>query len=250
MGSCASSSIGTSATYAGTGVGAYDGVFHDNGEAEDLHYVTNDALIFAGNLAVQEAGSANTQYYWNIYNLLGDPELDFYRALPTQLLASHDAEATVGTSYLEVTVTEQDGATAVPGARVAIWHASAEGLYSGYAPNSFQSVETRGRNYCRGVQIADASGRVTFDTVFPGWYVVRTPHIHVKVLIQGTPVLTTQLYFDEPINSEVFDLVEPYTRRGNRPVRNQNDGLFDPRLVVATTAHPGAFSSDFTICVR
>lgn len=137
----------------------------------------------------------------------------------------------------------------VPSACVAVWHATADGIYSGYAPNGFQSEETRGRNYCRGVQFTDAAGRCTFDTVYPGWYVVRTTHIHVKVFVNQVDVLTTQLYFDEPINNEIFDLVEPYARRGNRPVRNANDGSFDPRLVVTTTRHPGAYLSTYTLCI-
>ncbi len=137
----------------------------------------------------------------------------------------------------------------VQGAHVAIWHATAGGIYSGYAPNSFQSEQTRGRNYCRGVQLTDASGDVTFDTVFPGWYVVRTTHIHAKVVINGAEILTTQLYFDEPVNDEVFSLIQPYARRGNRPVRNNNDGGFDTRLVFSTTAHPGAYTASYTICI-
>ena len=35
---------GTAWPYESTGIGAYDGVFHDHGEAEHLWYVTNDAL--------------------------------------------------------------------------------------------------------------------------------------------------------------------------------------------------------------
>jgi subtilisin-like proprotein convertase family protein len=75
-------SITANPTYAGTGLGAYDGLFHDHGEAEDLWYVTNDAIIFAGNLAVMEAGSSRITYYWNIYNLLGDPSLSTYLGVP------------------------------------------------------------------------------------------------------------------------------------------------------------------------
>ena len=40
-----------------TEIGAYDGLFHDHGEAMTQWYVTNDALIYNGNLAVTEAGS-------------------------------------------------------------------------------------------------------------------------------------------------------------------------------------------------
>ena len=82
-------SIIANPTYEGSGLGAYDGLFHDHGEADHLWYVTNDALIFSGNLAVTEAGSSLTTYYWNIYNLMGDPSLSAYVGVPTANPVSH-----------------------------------------------------------------------------------------------------------------------------------------------------------------
>ncbi|MFH1845331.1 MAG: C25 family cysteine peptidase, partial [bacterium] len=74
---------GTAYPYESTGLGGYDGLFHDHGEADPLWYVTNDALVFCGNLAVQESGSSRTEYYWNIYNLMGDPSLSTYLGVPS-----------------------------------------------------------------------------------------------------------------------------------------------------------------------
>ncbi|MCA9754422.1 MAG: T9SS type A sorting domain-containing protein [Candidatus Eisenbacteria bacterium] len=71
-------------TYEDTGTGAYDGLFHDHGEEMAKWYVVNDALIFAGNLAVMEAGSNLITYYWNIYNLMGDPSLCTYLGVPAE----------------------------------------------------------------------------------------------------------------------------------------------------------------------
>jgi len=65
-----------------TGIGAYDGLFHENGQNENLHYVTNGAIVFAGNLAVMESGSSRTTYYWNIYNLMGDPSISTFLGVP------------------------------------------------------------------------------------------------------------------------------------------------------------------------
>ncbi|MDO9171959.1 MAG: C25 family cysteine peptidase, partial [bacterium] len=72
-----------------TGIGAYDGVFHDHGEAMTQWYVTNDALNFAGNLAVSQSGSSRITYYWNIYNLMGDPSLSTYMGVPGTNPVSH-----------------------------------------------------------------------------------------------------------------------------------------------------------------
>jgi hypothetical protein len=68
-------------TYEQTGLGAYDGAFHDHGEAMANWYVVNDALVFCGNLAVMEAGGA-VEYYWNIYNLMGDPSISTHLGVP------------------------------------------------------------------------------------------------------------------------------------------------------------------------
>ena len=73
---------GSAWPYESTGLGVYDGMFHDHGEAPEQWYVTNDAVVFSGNLAVSEAGSSIETYYWNIYNLLGDPSLSTYMGVP------------------------------------------------------------------------------------------------------------------------------------------------------------------------
>ncbi|UCD95415.1 MAG: hypothetical protein JSU69_05030, partial [Candidatus Zixiibacteriota bacterium] len=69
-------------TYEQTTLGAYDGVFHDHGEPVTQHYVTNGAIIFAGNLGVTAGGSRVT-YYWEIYHLMGDPSVTTYLGVPT-----------------------------------------------------------------------------------------------------------------------------------------------------------------------
>ena len=75
---------GSAKPYASTGLGAYDGLFHDHGEAQTQWYTTNDAIVFCGNLAVMESGSYYTTYYWNIYNLLGDPSVSTYLGVPSE----------------------------------------------------------------------------------------------------------------------------------------------------------------------
>ncbi|WP_410608074.1 hypothetical protein [Amycolatopsis sp. lyj-109] len=58
---------------------------------------------------------------------------------------------------------------------VYVWHADRAGRYSLYS----QGVENE--NYLRGVQIADATGRVRFTSIFPACYDGRWPHIHFEV---------------------------------------------------------------------
>ncbi|MGJ0391037.1 intradiol ring-cleavage dioxygenase [Microbacterium sp. CGR1] len=65
----------------------------------------------------------------------------------------------------------------VPFAGVAVyaWHCTAQGEYSMYS-SGLEDV-----TYLRGVQVADAEGKVSFSSIFPGCYSGRWPHIHFEV---------------------------------------------------------------------
>jgi len=91
--------IASGPSYSQTGLGAYDGIFHDHGEGIGQWYVCQDAQIFCGNLAVQESGSYYTSYYWEIYNLMGDPSLMVYFGVP-------DANPVVLLETIEPSATE------------------------------------------------------------------------------------------------------------------------------------------------
>ena len=65
-----------------TGRGTYDGLFHDHGEAFADWHITQGAMLLCGSLAVSEAGSIYSDYYWEIYNLLGDPSLSTWMNVP------------------------------------------------------------------------------------------------------------------------------------------------------------------------
>ena len=56
-----------------------------------------------------------------------------------------------------------------------LWHCTADGNYSLY------SSGITNQNYLRGVQVSDASGLVSFTSIFPGCYSGRWPHIHFEV---------------------------------------------------------------------
>jgi len=79
---------------------------------------------------------------------------------------------------------------AIPNAAVEIWHSDAGGRYSGIAGEG-----TSGRTFLRGIQRTNANGNARFETIFPGWYRGRTPHIHMKVFVSGDEVHTGQIFF-------------------------------------------------------
>ncbi|MER7279179.1 intradiol ring-cleavage dioxygenase [Dactylosporangium sp. NPDC000244] len=77
---------------------------------------------------------------------------------------------------LELSIVDMaNGDKPFAGVAVYVWHCDREGRYSLYS----QGVTDQ--NYLRGVQIADASGKVRFTSIFPACYSGRWPHIHFEV---------------------------------------------------------------------
>jgi protocatechuate 3,4-dioxygenase beta subunit len=68
-----------------------------------------------------------------------------------------------------------NGGGGFKGAAVYVWHCDREGRYSLYSDG------VTNENYLRGVQVADADGRVQFTSIFPACYSGRWPHIHFEV---------------------------------------------------------------------
>jgi protocatechuate 3,4-dioxygenase beta subunit len=67
------------------------------------------------------------------------------------------------------------GCTPMKDAAVYVWHCDGEGRYSMY------SNGVTNENFLRGVQATDSTGAVTFESLFPGCYSGRWPHIHFEV---------------------------------------------------------------------
>ncbi|MCJ7449456.1 MAG: C25 family cysteine peptidase [Bacteroidales bacterium] len=62
-------------TYETTGPGFYDRLFHTHGEPASDWYFTMGQINYAGNLAVSASTSSRKKYYWETYNLVGDPSV-------------------------------------------------------------------------------------------------------------------------------------------------------------------------------
>lgn len=115
----------------------------------------------------------------------------------------------------------------IANARVDVWHADATGFYSGYAgQGTNRDISTKGETYLRGTQITDADGFVTFQTIYPGWYPGRTPHIHVKVFLDDNTLVTGQMYFPDDVSAKVYATNAPYADRPKADTTNANDFIF------------------------
>lgn len=68
--------------YEQTSMGYYDRVFHQHAEPRESWTPSLGEMIFGGNLAVQESHSSRKKFYWEIYQLMGDPSLVPWFGLP------------------------------------------------------------------------------------------------------------------------------------------------------------------------
>ena len=127
-------------------------------------------------------------------------------------------------AWLEGTLTDTDG-RAVGGAAVEIWQCDPDGHYhhpgdGGRADPTFQGF---------GKVTLGKDGGYRFRTLKPAPYSGRTPHIHVKVKLDGQELLTTQFYVQgDPGNARDFlwrRLGEEGQAALTRPFVNGPDGM-------------------------
>jgi protocatechuate 3,4-dioxygenase beta subunit len=106
---------------------------------------------------------------------------------------------------IKLTLVSASSCAPLVGRAVYLWHCDALGRYSLYTSGATS------QNYLRGVQEADASGVVTFTSIYPGCYSGRWPHIHFEVyptLASSTSVsnkiATSQIALPKAANDLVY----------------------------------------------
>jgi protocatechuate 3,4-dioxygenase beta subunit len=119
---------------------------------------------------------------------------------------------------------DNDSCIPLRGARVDIWHANSQGIYSGVKDQG-----TMGKKFLRGYQMTDDNGTVRFTTIYPGWYQGRAIHIHDKVRTfngsEKTLEWTSQIYLNNSINQQV-SIQPPYSSHGSPDMTNEQDGIY------------------------
>ncbi|MDE6307664.1 MAG: hypothetical protein K2L79_02485 [Bacteroidales bacterium] len=89
-------------TYENTGVGATDCFYHTHGEPFSEWAVTASDIIYRGNMAVESSNSILRLYYWEVYELFGDPSYRPYKKKPRPTPIECEAEIMVGATSLSV----------------------------------------------------------------------------------------------------------------------------------------------------
>jgi protocatechuate 3,4-dioxygenase beta subunit len=133
-------------------------------------------------------------------------------------------------------------------AMVYVWHCDKDGFYSGYNQNG---ADLRGQTFLRGVQTTDTNGRVTFRTIYPGWYPGRATHIHVRVYLGLDLQATSQHAFPDAVTSAVY-ATSLYAAKGENPTKANGDGIFSDGVqyqmpTLTANAATGGYDAQLTV---
>ena len=113
-------------SYDANNLGAYDKMCHTHGEAFSNWNVTQGSINYAGNMAVHSKyGASNTyvKYYWEIYELMGDPSVMPWLGQPTDMTIRVDDVAPVSNAIeLMDGTTSISVSTGAPYSYVALTH--------------------------------------------------------------------------------------------------------------------------------
>lgn len=134
---------------------------------------------------------------------------------------------------LELTVVDDLWCTPVSDFAVEIWHCDAGGYYSGvdnivFDPRSLEptgeSIDMTQETFLRGYQVTNEQGKAEFTTIYPGWYMPRLAHIHVRLMWKDVDwtSLDTQLYLPEDVERAVYQTAS-YVDRGPNPIDIDRD---------------------------
>lgn len=140
------------------------------------------------------------------------------------------------------------GCSALEGAVVDIWHCDKDGYYSEYGGTGMQSLNLTNVHFLRGRQSSDANGKVSFLTIFPGWYSGRAPHIHMHIFdASGKSLLVTQIAFPTDVCDTVYTTATQFYTRGKQDTSNARDGIFADSLARQMSVVTGNINEGYAV---
>lgn len=149
---------------------------------------------------------------------------------------------------IKITINKLSNCAALQGAIVDIWHCDKDGYYSEYGGTSMQAQDFTSVHFLRGRQVTDASGLVSFTSIFPGWYSGRAPHIHVHVYnASGTSLLVTQIAFPTDVCNNVYTNATGFYTKGLQDTSNAGDNVFSDSLAHELATVTGSISAGYTL---
>ncbi|MBL7697425.1 MAG: intradiol ring-cleavage dioxygenase [Chitinophagaceae bacterium] len=150
---------------------------------------------------------------------------------------------------IKITVNNSNNScAALEGAIVDIWHCDKDGYYSEYGGSGMQQANYSSVHFLRGRQTTDTAGLVTFNSIFPGWYSGRAPHIHVHIYDKnGSSLLVTQIAFPTDICDSVYTTATDFYTRGTQDTSNSSDNVFADSLASELASVSGNVNDGFEL---
>ncbi|WP_329216884.1 intradiol ring-cleavage dioxygenase [Streptomyces sp. NBC_01485] len=137
--------------------------------------------------------------------------------------------------YTFTVVDQANDCAPLADALVEIWHCDALGEYSGFVGGNGHEEEDNG-TFLRGGQMTDANGECSITSIWPGHYVSRAVHVHMRVHTEvtltddsytgGEVIHTGQLFFDADINEEI-QATSPYSANTTKETALADDSIYD-----------------------
>ncbi|MGI5454512.1 intradiol ring-cleavage dioxygenase [Streptomyces sp. CA-249302] len=141
----------------------------------------------------------------------------------------------VEVQYTFTVVDQANDCAPLADALVEIWHCDSLGEYSGFVGGNGHTEEDDG-TFLRGGQMTDSNGQVNITSIWPGHYVSRAVHVHMRVHTDvtltddsytgGEIIHTGQLFFDPDINTEV-QASSPYSDNTTTETSLDDDTIYD-----------------------
>lgn len=226
-------------SYNDTGYSNFDAIWHNHSEAVSDWYETAGQMIYRGNLSVLLSAPARASYYFEVYNLMGDPSLMPYLKVPSTL-----PNPDVGNSITPCDTTELD-VTTVKYAQVALLHNGelADSAYSGssesvsltfppFANDDTAELVITKQNYKVkriAVTVEDLAGQAPIADFFLG----NDPLANVVEVTSGVPMTFTNLSTGCPdAFNWAFEGGSPESSSATHPTVTYNElGYFDVQLI-------------------
>ena len=144
------------------------------------------------------------------------------------------------------------GCNALSGVIVDIWHCDKDGNYSQYGGTAMQATDYTAQDFLRGRQTTDSNGKVTFTSIFPGWYSGRATHIHVHVYTaSGASLAITQIAFPESSTSAVVTVnaatASGYTKGMTGYTYNASDNVFSDGTSTEMSTVSGSVAAGYVL---
>lgn len=133
------------------------------------------------------------------------------------------------------------------GYAVYLWHCDAEGRYSMYSSGA------TAENYLRGVQATGSDGTAVFQSIYPGCYAGRVPHIHFEIYRSTTTATnwnnklrTSQMCFPADVSSAVY-ATSGYgsSAANNAAISLATDGIFSDGYATQIATVTGSASAGY-----